>query len=44
MHLTDEGRYTVPVTLVCPEFGPEEARDWVVGGELPELARVASLS
>jgi pimeloyl-ACP methyl ester carboxylesterase len=44
VHLTDEGRFTVPVTLVCPEFSPEDARDWVVAGELPELARVASLS
>jgi pimeloyl-ACP methyl ester carboxylesterase len=44
VHLTDERRFKVPVTLVCPEFSPDEAREWVAAGELPELARVASLS
>lgn len=44
VHLTDEGRFTVPVTLVCPEFGPEDARGWVAAGEIPELASVAALS
>jgi pimeloyl-ACP methyl ester carboxylesterase len=44
VRLTDEGRFTVPVTLVCPEFGPEDARSWVAAGEIPELARVEALS
>lgn len=39
VHLSDERRYAVPVVLVCPEFGPDEARDWIGAGELPELAR-----
>jgi hypothetical protein len=29
----------VPVTLVCPEFSPDEARAWLAEGELPELER-----
>ncbi len=36
--LTDERRYQVPVTLVCPEFGPDQARAWIASGEIPELA------
>ena len=42
--LTDERRYQVPVTLVCPEFDPDEARAWVAAGELPELGRAAQVS
>ncbi len=34
MHLTDERRYDVPVTLVCPEFTPGRAREWIDGGEV----------
>lgn len=37
VHYTDERRYDVPVTLVCPEFGPEEAKGWVASGDVPEL-------
>jgi pimeloyl-ACP methyl ester carboxylesterase len=39
VHLTDERRYDVPVTLVCPEFTPAQAQEWIAAGELPELAR-----
>ncbi|MEP1122455.1 MAG: alpha/beta fold hydrolase [Ilumatobacter sp.] len=39
VELVDERRYAVPVTLVCPEFGPDEARAWLADGQLPELAR-----
>ena len=35
----DERRFEVPVTLVCPEFSPGQARKWVESGQLPELAR-----
>lgn len=42
--LHDERRFTVPVVLVCPEFSPDEARGWVEGGDLPELARARSVS
>ena len=44
VRLLDERRYAVPVTLVCPEFSPDEARAWLAEGELPELAQVADLS
>lgn len=39
VHLGDERRYDVPVTLICPEFSPAQAREWVEGGEVPELTR-----
>ena len=39
----DERRYAVPVTLVCPEFSPDDARAWIAAGDLPELARAADV-
>lgn len=39
VRLSDERRYDVPVVLVCPEFTPAQAREWIDGGDLPELAR-----
>ena len=39
VRLRDERRYRVPVTMVCPEFTPEQAREWVEAGEIPELAK-----
>ncbi len=44
VRLTDEARYSVPVVLVCPEFSPAQAREWVEGGDLPELARAENVS
>lgn len=43
VQLTDERRYAVPVTLVCPEFTPDQAREWIASGEVPELPKVKSL-
>ena len=43
VRLGDERRFAVPVTLVCPEFTPDQARAWIAAGESPELARVARL-
>jgi pimeloyl-ACP methyl ester carboxylesterase len=43
VRLHDERRFTVPVVLVCPEFTPAEARDWVEAGDLPELGRAERL-
>lgn len=37
--LGDEARFDVPVTLVCPEYSPVQAKEWVVGGGVPELTR-----
>ncbi|MGH7667556.1 MAG: alpha/beta fold hydrolase [Candidatus Dormibacteria bacterium] len=43
VHLTDERRFDVPVTLICPEFSPAQAREWIDGGEVPELSRARHL-
>jgi pimeloyl-ACP methyl ester carboxylesterase len=37
VHLTDERRYDVPVLLVCPEFSPDQAREWISAGDVAEL-------
>jgi pimeloyl-ACP methyl ester carboxylesterase len=39
VHLSDERRFDIPVTLICPEFSPAQAKEWIEGGELPELAK-----
>ncbi|MGK5685334.1 alpha/beta fold hydrolase [Actinoplanes sp. URMC 104] len=39
VRLTDERRYDIPVVLVCPEFTPAQAREWIGAGALPELSR-----
>ena len=40
---TGERRYDVPVALVCPEFSPAQAREWIAAGDMPELARAKHL-
>jgi pimeloyl-ACP methyl ester carboxylesterase len=42
--LTDERRYQVPVVLVCPEFSPAQAREWIEHGQAPELAKSKNVS
>ena len=42
--LTDERRFDVPVVLVCPEFGPADAKEWIASGDLPELAKASDVS
>lgn len=37
-------RFAVPVTLVCPEFSPEDAVAWISAGELPELSLVEDIT
>ena len=44
VRLRDERRYDVPTLLVCPEFSPEQAREWIAGGDVPELAKATALS
>jgi pimeloyl-ACP methyl ester carboxylesterase len=39
VQLRDERRFEVPVTLICPEFSPAQAQEWIDGGEVPELAK-----
>ncbi|AVT37845.1 alpha/beta fold hydrolase [Plantactinospora sp. BB1] len=43
VRLVDERRFDVPVVLVCPEFSPDQAQQWIAAGEGPELARVTRL-
>ncbi len=43
VRVTDERRHDVPAVLVCPEFSPAEAKEWIDGGDLPELAKVKNL-
>jgi len=43
VRLSDERRYDVPVTLVCPEFTPAQAKEWIESGEVPELAKASRL-
>lgn len=43
VHLGDDRRYAIPSVLICPEFSPTEAREWIDGGDTPELAKIASL-
>lgn len=44
--LTDERRYDVPVTVVCPEFTADMLRSWVAAGMEPvrELGEISDVS
>jgi pimeloyl-ACP methyl ester carboxylesterase len=44
MKLADERRYAVPVLLICPEFSPAQAREWIDHGQVPELAKSKDVS
>ncbi|GAB2686925.1 alpha/beta fold hydrolase [Thalassiella azotivora] len=37
VRLRDARRHDVPVVMVCPEYSPEQAREWFASGEVPEL-------
>jgi pimeloyl-ACP methyl ester carboxylesterase len=39
VHLRDARRFDVPVTLICPEFSPAQAKEWIDGGQVPELSK-----
>lgn len=43
IHLADERRFDVPVVIVCPEFNPAQAQEWIAAGDVPELAKVRHL-
>ncbi|MFE2291322.1 alpha/beta fold hydrolase [Streptomyces sp. NPDC059452] len=43
VRLTDERRFDVPVVVVCPEFTPAQAKEWIAAGESPDLARATHL-
>lgn len=40
----DPARYDVAVTLICPEFSPDDAKAWIASGDLPELAAATKLA
>ena len=44
IRLADESRYDVPVVLICPEFTPAQAREWIDKGEVPELAKTKKVT
>ena len=41
--LVDERRYDVPATAICPEFSPDDLREWIASGDIPELAKTRQL-
>ena len=43
VRLADERRFDVPVVLVCPEFTPAQAKEWIDTGDVPELAKTKHL-
>ena len=38
VELSNDRRFSVPVSVICPEFTPESAKGWIDSGEVPELA------
>lgn len=40
----DDRRFDLPVTLVCPEFTPADAKDWIASGDVPEIAAATRVS
>lgn len=44
VELTDDRRFEVPITMVCPEYTPDQARNWLAAGQMPELERASTLS
>ena len=43
VHWTSEARHGVPLTLICPEFTPAQAQEWVDSGDVPELSAATAL-
>ena len=44
VRLADDRRFDVPVVVVCPEYGPEQAKAWIDDGDVPELASTEQVS
>src|SRR5438128_732178 len=42
--LAEERRYHVPVMVICPEFTPGRAREWIGQGEVPGAAKSSNVS
>jgi pimeloyl-ACP methyl ester carboxylesterase len=43
VHLADDRRFDVPVVVVCPEFTPAQAQEWISAGDVPELAKAKNV-
>lgn len=43
VRLLNQRRYDVPVVLVCPEFTPAQAQEWIDADDAPELAKAKHL-
>jgi pimeloyl-ACP methyl ester carboxylesterase len=43
VRLSDDRRFDTPVLLVCPEFTPAQAQEWIDGGDVPELAKAKNV-
>ncbi|MFJ8959019.1 alpha/beta fold hydrolase [Lentzea sp. NPDC102401] len=43
VRLNDERRFKVPVVVICPEFSPAQAKEWINAGDVPELAEAEHL-
>ena len=43
VQLSDERRFDVPATMVCPEYTAAELREWIEGGHLPEVAAIKNV-
>ena len=39
VRLTDDRRFDVPVVVVCPEFSPAQAREWIASGDAGDVAK-----
>lgn len=44
VQLEDPRRFDVPSFVLCPEFSPEQAKEWVNSGDVPELAKAQNVS
>ena len=44
VNLTDPRRFDVPTLVICPEFTPDQAKRWIDGGDVPELAAAKRLT
>ncbi|MER5890209.1 alpha/beta hydrolase [Streptomyces sp. NPDC001941] len=44
VRLRDERRFDAPVVVVCPEFTPAQAQEWVSAGDCPDLARASRVA
>lgn len=43
VRLEDDRRFDVPLVLVCPEFTPAQAQEWIDAGDVPELTKAKHL-